>query len=98
VLNQHVAETKAEILHATRAVPAEEGFHGLTTAKVAAASWVAFTGVHTLGDTYSPREVLYIGVPALSMTLLYVLTRNLAVVMMTHSLVNLVSVGQAHRA
>jgi len=33
-----VAETKAEILHATRAVLAEEGFHGLTTAKVAAAS------------------------------------------------------------
>jgi len=42
--------------------------------------------------------VLYIGVPALSMTLLYVLTRNLAVVVVTHSLVNLVSMGQAHRA
>jgi membrane protease YdiL (CAAX protease family) len=63
-----------------------------------AIAFVAFTGAHWLGDTYSIREVLFIAVPALCMTVLYVLTRNLFVVIIAHTLVDVVSLAAVHVA
>lgn len=64
----------------------------------AAIAFVAFTGAHWLGDTYSIREVLFIAVPALCMTVLYVLTRNIFVVIIAHTLVDGISLASVHFA
>lgn len=56
-----------------------------------ALAWVAFTAVHYLGDTFSLEETLYIGVPAFSVTLLYVLSGNLLVVIVVHFAVDALS-------
>lgn len=54
----------------------------------AAVSFLAFTAAHYVGDTFSPAETVYIGVPALCMTVLWVLTRNFFVVATVHALVD----------
>lgn len=72
------------------------GSIGLPTA--AGVSFLAFTGAHWLGDTYSVREVLFIAVPALCMTILYALTRNLFVVVVTHTLIDGVSMASVYFA
>ena len=56
-----------------------------------AIAFLAFTGGHYAGDTYSLEEVVFIGVPALSVTVLYVLTGNLLVVIAVHTLVDGIS-------
>lgn len=54
----------------------------------AAVSFLAFTAVHYVGDTFSAAETVYIGVPALCLTVLWVLTRNVFVVATVHALVD----------
>jgi membrane protease YdiL (CAAX protease family) len=55
-------------------------------------AFIAFTGTHYAGGEFSLEETVYIGVPALSMTVLYVLTGNLLVVVAAHALVDGLSV------
>ncbi len=57
----------------------------------ATATWLAFTAVHYTGDIFSFEEVVYIGVPALSVTVLYVLSGSLLVIVLVHSTVNTLS-------
>lgn len=64
-------------------------FEGLALA--GALSFLAFTLVHYVGDTFSLVETVYIGVPALCVTVLYVLTGNLFVVITVHALVDGIS-------
>jgi membrane protease YdiL (CAAX protease family) len=64
---------------------------GVALPLAGAIAFLAFTGVHYAGDTYSLEETVFIGVPALSMTVLYVLTGNLLVVIAAHTLVDGIS-------
>ncbi|MFB6228424.1 MAG: type II CAAX prenyl endopeptidase Rce1 family protein [Halobacteriales archaeon] len=57
----------------------------------AAITWLVFTAVHYAGDTFSLEEVVYIGAPALSVTVLYVLSGSLLVIVLVHSTVNTLS-------
>lgn len=56
----------------------------------AVVSWLLFTGLH-YGETFSAVETLYIGVPALSMTVLYVATGSIYVVILAHATVDALS-------
>lgn len=56
----------------------------------AVVSWLLFTGLH-YGETFSAVETLYIGVPALSMTVLYVATGSIYVVVLAHASVDALS-------
>lgn len=64
---------------------------GVALSVAGALAFLAFTGAHYTGDTYSLEETVFIGVPALSMTVLYVLTGNLLVVVTAHTLVDGIS-------
>jgi membrane protease YdiL (CAAX protease family) len=57
----------------------------------AVASWVVFTAVHYIGPKFSLQETVYIGAPALAMTVLYALSGNLLVIIVVHSAVNVLS-------
>lgn len=54
-------------------------------------TWLVFTAVHYMGDTFSLEETVYIGIPALSVTVLYVLSGSLLVIVLVHSTVNTLS-------
>lgn len=56
-----------------------------------ALSVLVFTGGHYAGDAFSLQEVVFIGVPALCVTVLYVLSGNLLVVVVVHTLVDAIS-------
>jgi hypothetical protein len=60
-------------------------------------SWLLFTGLH-YGETFSLVETLYIGVPALSMTILYVSTSSVLVVILAHATVDAVSLLDAEES
>lgn len=64
---------------------------GVALPVAGAIAFLAFTGAHYVGDTYSLEETVFIGVPALSVTVLYVLTGNLLVVIAVHTLVDGIS-------
>lgn len=64
---------------------------GVALPVAGAIAFLAFTGVHYVGDTYSPEETVLIGIPALVVTVLYVLTGNLLVVIAVHTLVDGIS-------
>jgi membrane protease YdiL (CAAX protease family) len=53
-----------------------------------AVAFLAFTGAHHAGDTFSLEETVFIGVPALSVTVLYVVTGNVLVIAAVHALVD----------
>ena len=59
-------------------------------ALAALVSWLLFTGLH-YGETFSLAETLYIGVPAFSMTVLYVATGSVYVVILAHASVDALS-------
>jgi membrane protease YdiL (CAAX protease family) len=65
----------------------------LTGSVIAAGTitWLVFTAVHYQGDTFSLEETVYIGIPALSVTVLYVLSGSLVVIVLVHSTVNTLS-------
>lgn len=65
----------------------------LTGSVIAAAvvTWLMFTAVHYVGDTFSLEEAVYIGAPALSLTVLYVLSGSLLVIVLVHSTVDTLS-------
>lgn len=54
-------------------------------------AWVAFTAVHGIGDIFGVAETVYIGVPAVGVTLLYVACESVVVVCFVHFVVNLLS-------
>lgn len=54
-------------------------------------SLLVFTGAHYAGDTFSLEETAFIGVPALCVTVVYVLSGNLLVVIAVHTLVDAIS-------
>lgn len=56
-----------------------------------AVSFLVFTAVHYVGDTYDLTDILLVSVPALSVTVLYVLSGNLLVVVTVHTLVDAIS-------
>ncbi len=56
----------------------------------AVVSWLLFTGLH-YGETFSAVETLYIGVPAFTMTVLYVATGSIYVVVLAHASVDALS-------
>jgi membrane protease YdiL (CAAX protease family) len=64
---------------------------GVALPVAGAIAFLAFTGVHYVGDTYSLEETVLIGIPALVVTVLYVLTGNLLVVIAVHTLVDGIS-------
>lgn len=64
---------------------------GVALPVAGAIAFLAFTGVHYVGDTYSLEETGLIAVPALVMTVLYVLTGSLLVVIVVHTLVDGIS-------
>ena len=53
----------------------------------AVASWIVFTAVHYLGDTFSLEETVYIGAPAAAVTGLYVLSGSIYVIVLVHTTV-----------
>lgn len=57
----------------------------------AVVSWLTFTLVHGIGDTFDAEQTLYIGVPAAVLTVLFVACESVIVVCLVHSVVNLVS-------
>ena len=59
-------------------------------------SWMVFTAVHyTVGDTFSLEETVYIGMPALALTVVYILSGSLWVIVLVHTTVNLLSFFQS---
>lgn len=56
-----------------------------------AVSLVAFVAVHYTGDAFSLQETAFIGVPAFCVTVLYVVSGNLLVVVVVHAAVDGVS-------
>lgn len=54
-------------------------------------SWIVFTAVHYLGDTFSLEETIYIGAPAAAVTGLYVLSSSIYVIVLVHTTVVLLS-------
>ncbi|WP_338906302.1 CPBP family intramembrane glutamic endopeptidase [Salinibaculum marinum] len=69
----------------------EPATSGVAFPVAGAIAFLVFTAGHYAGDTYSLEEVVFIGVPALSVTVLYVLTGNLLVVIGVHTLVDGIS-------
>lgn len=57
----------------------------------AVVSWVVFTAVHYIGPKFSLQEAVYIGAPALAVTVLYALSGNLFVIVVVHSALNVLS-------
>jgi membrane protease YdiL (CAAX protease family) len=51
-------------------------------------AFLVFTAAHYVGDTFSLQETVYIGAPAFCVTVLYVLTGNLFVVIAVHGFVD----------
>jgi CAAX amino terminal protease family. len=62
-----------------------------SVAVAAVFAWIAFTAVHSLGDTYGPAATVYIGVPAVGLVLLYVACESVVVVCFVHAVVNALS-------
>lgn len=56
-----------------------------------ALTWLVFTAVHYVGETFTGEETIYIGGPALAVTILYVLSGSLVVIVLVHSSVNILS-------
>lgn len=71
-------------------VPRVAGLSGSVTF-AAVVSWLAFTLVHGIGDTFDAEQTFYIGVPAAVLTALFVACDSVIVVCLVHFAVNLVS-------
>jgi membrane protease YdiL (CAAX protease family) len=67
----------------------------LTVAVVLA--WLAFAVAHYPGDVFSLEETVYIGVPALALTVLYALSGSIFVVIVVHTAANAISFLSAAR-